>query len=162
MKARAFIAALALAGAAAAQTNVGFGGLSQDTGAPVEVAAETLDVDQANGNAVFRGNVLVTQGELRLSADRIRVRYAADDGQASGRIRELEASGGVTLANGSEAAEAAEAVYDIDAGSVVLSGDVLLTQGATAISGDRLRIDLNSGNGVMEGRVRTIFAGGGE
>ena len=54
-------------------------------------------------------------------------------------------------------AEAAEAIYTIDSGSLVLSGNVLLTQGKTAISGQKLVIDLKAGSGVMEGRVQTVF-----
>lgn len=151
---------IALGAAAQAQdTGISFGGLTQDTDAPVEVAADTLDVNQADGTAVFSGNVLVTQGELRLSAARVQVVYAAGDG-SSGRIEELLASGGVTIANATEAAEGQDARYNIDAGSVVMTGDVVLTQGATALSGNSLTIDLNTGTGRMEGRVRTIFQTG--
>lgn len=150
---RAAAIVLALAASAHAQeADVGFGGLTQNTSAPVEVASDSLAVDQANGVATFSGNVLVTQGALRLSADRIRVVYAGE-----GRIRELRADGNVTLANGAEAAEAEAAVYDIDAGSVVMTGDVVLTQGQTALSSERLVIDLNTGTGSMEGRVRSVF-----
>lgn len=158
---RAAAIVLALAATAHAQgTDVGFGGLTQDTSAPVEVASDSLAVDQANGAAIFSGNVLVTQGALRLSADRIRVVYAGETDE--GRIRELRAEGNVTLANGAEAAEAETAVYDIDAGSVVMTGDVVLTQGETALSSERLEIDLNSGTGSMEGRVRSVFQPGSQ
>ncbi|CAM4011202.1 lipopolysaccharide transport periplasmic protein LptA [Palleronia rufa] len=156
MIARALTLCLLLTAApvTAQQAAIEFGGLTQDTSLPVEVAADNLDVSQTDGTAVFTGNVLVTQGEMKLSADRIQVVYATG---GQGRIRTLNANGGVTLVNGSEAAEASEAVYDIDAGNVVMTGDVLLTQGQTALSGNRLVIDLTSGTGRMEGRVRTIF-----
>ena len=153
---RAAAIVLALAAPVLAQgTDIGFGGLTQDTSAPVEVASDRLEVDQADGTAIFSGNVLVTQGALRLAANRIRVVYAGEANE--GRIQELRAEGNVTLANDAEAAEADAAVYDIDAGSVVMTGDVILTQGQTALSSDRLVIDLNSGTGSMEGRVRSVF-----
>ena len=145
--------------ALAQQAAIDFGGLAQDTSLPVEVAADNLEVNQADGTAVFTGNVLVTQGEMKLSADRIQVVYATE---GEGRIQTLNANGGVTLVNGAEAAEAAEAVYDIDSGNVVMTGDVMLTQGQTALSGNRLVIDLTSGTGRMEGRVRTIFETSGQ
>ena len=150
---------LLLATPALAQGQIDFGGLSQDTSAPVEVTADQLDVDQNDGSAVFSGNVLVTQGEMRLTAARIVVNYATGE---AGRIQTMNATGGVTLVNGSEAAEAQEAVYDIDSGNVVMTGDVLLTQGQTALSGNRLTIDLETGTGRMEGRVRTIFETSGQ
>lgn len=136
---------------------VAFGGLKQDTSLPVEISADQLAVDQANGSAVFSGNVLVGQGEMRLSAGSVRVQYGAD-GKS---IDRLHAAGGVTLANRNEAAEAREAVYTIATGQVVMTGDVLLTQGQSALSGQKLVIDLKAGSGVMEGRVQTIFVPGG-
>ena len=38
-----------------------------------------------------------------------------------------------------------------------MTGDVLLTQGTSALSGKQLTVDLNTGTGVMEGRVQTVF-----
>ncbi|MGB8812415.1 MAG: lipopolysaccharide transport periplasmic protein LptA [Paracoccaceae bacterium] len=136
---------------------VAFGGLKQDTTLPVEISADQLNVNQADGTATFTGNVLVGQGEMRLSAGTVRVEYGAD----GKTIANLHASGGVTLANKSEAAEAREAVYTIDSGQITMTGDVLLTQGASAISGQKLVIDLKAGTGSMEGRVQTIFVPGG-
>ena len=63
----------------------------------------------------------------------------------------------MTLTNASDAAEAKEALYTIDSGNVVMTGDVLLTQGANAISGQKLVLNLKDGTGVMEGRVQTVF-----
>ena len=48
-----------------------------------------------------------------------------------------------------------------DAGQIVMQGDVLLTQGASALSGQKLTIQLKDGTGVMEGRVSTVFVPGG-
>lgn len=148
------ILALCAAASAAAQgTQIAFGGLRQDTSLPVEVQADSLRLNQADNSAVFIGNVLVGQGDLRLSAAEVRVEYAA----GGGAIERLLASGGVTMATPQEAAEAQQAVYAVAAGTVVLTGDVLLTQGANAVSGQRLTVDLKAGTGVMEGQVTTIF-----
>lgn len=135
---------------------VAFGGLQQDTSLPVEIQADQLAVNQADGSATFSGNVLVGQGEMRLSAGQVRVEYGAE----GGAIERLHASGGVTLANKAEAAESVEAVYTIASGQVVMTGDVLLTQGQSALSGQKLVIDLKAGTGVMEGRVQTVFQPG--
>jgi lipopolysaccharide export system protein LptA len=142
--------------AMAQQAQVAFGGLKQDTSLPVEIEADNLVVNNADGSAEFSGNVLVGQGDMRLTAGTIRVEYGTD-GKS---INRLIASGGVTLANASEAAEAREAVYTIASGEVVMTGDVLLTQGQTALSGQKLIIDLKAGTGRMEGRVQTTFIPG--
>lgn len=151
--------ALLLAGMGLAQAqgmSVGFGGLRQNTSAPVEVTADQLSVDQAAGGATFEGNVVVVQGEMRLSAGKVEVVYGAD-GQG---IKSLQASGGVTLATASDAAESQSASYEIATGALVMTGSVLLTQGASAIAGERLTADLRTGTGRMEGRVKTTFQPG--
>ncbi|WP_108483744.1 LptA/OstA family protein [Oceaniglobus ichthyenteri] len=139
-------------------TNIAFGGLKHDTSQPVEVASDSLSIDQADGSAEFSGNVLITQGEMRLSAGAVRVVYAPG---GAGQISEMRATGGVTLVNGAEAAEAREAIYSIDKGTVVMTGDVLLTQGQNALSSNTLTINLAAGTGILEGRVRTVFQTGG-
>lgn len=148
------ILSLALAQGAVAQgTDVAFGGLRADTTLPVEVNADSLSISQADGEAVFTGNVLVTQGEMRLTAAEIKVEYNAD---RSG-IARLFASGKVLLVNANDAAEADQATYTIDTGEVVMTGNVLLTQGQAAMAAEKLVIDLKSGTGKMEGRVTTTF-----
>lgn len=139
---------------------VAFGGLQHDKTLPVEVTADQLNVDQSDGTAVFTGNVLVGQGEMRISANRVDVYYATENDQATGRIQRMLATGDVVMVNGAEAAEAERAEYTIDSGNVVMTGNVLLTQGQNALSGNRLVIDLDTGTGVMEGRVKTIFQPG--
>jgi lipopolysaccharide export system protein LptA len=159
LRALAVVLPLGLAGggiAAAQGMAVGFGGLRQDTTAPVEVTSDSLTVDQGTGRAVFEGNVLVVQGALRMTAARVEVSYA-ESGQG---IRRMQATGGVTLVTAAEAAEAAEAVYEVATGALVMSGAVLLTQGLATIAGERLVADLRAGTGQMEGRVKTVFQPG--
>jgi lipopolysaccharide export system protein LptA len=150
------LAATAQAPAFAQGTQVAFAGVRQDPTLPVEVTADSLQVNQTDGTAVFAGNVLAVQGALRLTAGAVRVEYA----EGGGAIAKLHASGGVTLVNATDAAEAAEAVYTLATGNVVMTGNVLLTQGQNAIAGERLVLDLKAGTGVMEGRVKTVFQPG--
>ena len=132
-----------------------------DSGQPVEISADALAVDQNSGEATFEGNVLVVQGDVRMSAARMVIEYATDGSDAANGISRLLASGGVTLVTATDAAEAREAVYSVADSQVTMAGDVLLTQGPNAISGERLVIDLTSGQGRMEGRVRTVIGGDG-
>ncbi len=152
--------AWSVAGPALAQggASVPFGGLEHDNTLPVEIISDALALDQAAGTAIFTGTVQVAQGELRMDADRLEVFYAPGAEGATGGIDHMIATGGVTLSNGAEAAEAQRASYVVATGIVEMEGDVLLTQGENALSSERLRIDLTAGTGQLEGRVRTIFA----
>ena len=152
----AFVVAMLLAAPAFAQTNINLGGIRADSSAPVEVAADSLTVDQDTGTAVFSGNVVIGQGDLRLSAGSVRVIYD----EATGDITKLNASGGVTFVTATEAAEAQTAVYDLTSGTIVLTGDVLLTQGASALSANQMTVNVNTGTAQRSGRVRTVFQQG--
>ena len=145
------------AAAQAGSASVAFGSLKGDPSLPVEVTADKLRVNQADGTAFFTGNVLVGQGVLRLSSAELTVNYD-EEGKA---ITRMHATGGVTMMTGTETAEGQEAVYTLADGIVIMTGDVLLTQGSSAISGSRLTVDLTAGTGVMEGRVTTVFVPAG-
>ncbi len=150
---------LALSGPVLAQgAKVAFGGMQQDTSAPVEVSADQLQVNQSDGTALYTGNVVIGQGEMRLAAPRVLVVYS----ETNNRIERLEASGGVTLVSGEEAAEAERADYDIDNGTVVMTGKVLLTQGQNALTSERMIVNLDDGTAQMTGRVRTVISQGSE
>lgn len=142
---------------ALAQT-VAFGGMTADTKAPVELSADALSVDQASGSATFSGNVVIGQGEMRLSAQKVQVIYADDKRQ---RISSLHAIGQVTLVNGAEAAEAAEAEYSVEDGIIILSGEVIMTQGQNVLRGDRMQVNLADGTAQVDGRVRSVLQPGG-
>jgi lipopolysaccharide export system protein LptA len=150
------IALVLMASAAAAQVAIGFGGTPHDSDEPVEVVSDSLRIDQETGLAVFTGNVIVVQGDLRMAAAEVRVTYFENaDGTEVDRVL---ASGGVLMTRGEDAAEGQNAVYTVDSGEVVMTGSVLVTQGATTVAGERLTIDLNTGDGVVSGRVRTVLS----
>lgn len=137
-------------------TQVAFGALQQDTSLPVEVTAENLSVDQATGMAVFTGNVIAAQGEMRLSSKRLVVVYR----EATEGIERLEATGDVVLVSGPDAAESERADYSIDEGVIVMRGNVLLTQGPSALTADKMTVQLDSGTAQMTGSVKTILQTG--
>lgn len=133
--------------------NVAFGSIKADPSLPVEVTADSLDVNQSDGTAEFIGSVLVGQGDMRLSAERVLVIY---NQEASG-IERLEATGDVVLVSGPDAAEADRAEYSIDSGVIVMTGDVLLTQGNNALTSEKMIVNLVTGTAQMTGRVKTIL-----
>ncbi|PYG29186.1 lipopolysaccharide transport periplasmic protein LptA [Pelagimonas varians] len=131
---------------------VSFGG-NQDTTAPVEVTADALSVNQKDGTALYTGDVLVAQGEMRLAAPRVLVVYS----ETAQKIQRMEATGGVTMVSGDEAAEAQRADYTLDTGVIVMTGNVLLTQGASALTSEKMTVNLETGTAQMTGRVRTVL-----
>lgn len=153
----------ALAGLdAAAQTAGPFGGFKHDSSAPIEIASDSLEIRQAEGMAVFSGEVVAAQGTLRLTADELEVAYETGEAAAeTGEIQSMRAEGNVFLSNGSETARGDWAEYDVTGGTMLMGGGVVLTQGENAISGQQLVINLDAGTGRIEGsgegRVKSLF-----
>ena len=139
--------------AAAQGTEVAFGSEEHDSSLPVEVTSERLNVNQNDGTAIFTGNVVVGQGEMRLWAPRVLVVYLEDE---SG-IESLNATGGVTMISGEDAAEGSVADYNVQTGLIEMEGDVLLIQGVHALTGDKLFIDTDAGTARVVGRVKTVL-----
>lgn len=154
LRALAVFALLISAPAAAQTTEVALGGLRTDPDAPVQITADRLQADQDAGTAVFTGDVVVVQGEMVMAAPRVEVFYAAD---GSGTLDRVHATGGVTLTSPGDAAEGEDAVYTPADTTVVMTGNVLLTQGTTTLAGQMLTADLSQGTGVMEGRVSMLI-----
>ena len=153
------LAIATLASAATAQTSGPFGGFQHDRTAPIEITSNALEVRQAENLAIFSGDVIAGQGTLRLTADVVEVFYDENNESDSetGAIRNMLAKGNVFISNGAETAQGNRAEYDVDTGKINMSGSVVLTQGANVISGETLTINLNSGQGKVEGRVKSIF-----
>lgn len=136
------------------QTSLSVGGFRANPDAPIEMTADKLTVSQSDGSARFDGNVVIAQGSIKIIAQLVIVTYLE-----SGGIDQLSASGGVTVVSQTESAEAESANYDLANHSLVLNGDVLLTQGQSVISSDTVDFNLKTGAVVIEGRVRTVLSG---
>jgi lipopolysaccharide export system protein LptA len=138
------------AGPAALGQGAGSALKGHDTDAPVDVAADRIEVQDRADRAIFSGNVEVRQGSLQLSTARLTVAYASAGGI---EINRLEASGGVLLRSPSETARSQFAIYDLDRRLVTMIGGVTLTRGPSHVQGGRLVLDLESGRAVMDGGI---------
>jgi lipopolysaccharide export system protein LptA len=172
-KGAVFVAGLVL-GSLPAGAGLQAQGLLQDSSLPIEITADSLEVLQDQKIATFVGNVDAVQGDMVLSADRLRVYYGDEDDAApappgTGSIRRIEAEGNVFLSSPRETAQGDAGVYDVASSQLTLDGAVILTQGDNVIRGQRLEVDLTSGRsrvfaavpsaegGTPPQRVRALF-----
>ena len=145
------LALLPLLAVAPALAQSGSGLKGHDSGAPVDVGADRIEVQDRANRAIFSGNVQARQGNMTLNSGRLTVVYA---GGSDVQIQRLEASGGVTLRTPTETARSQYAIYDLPRGIVTMIGGVTLNQGANRVQGGRLVLDLDTHRAVLDGGGR--------
>ena len=164
-----------------AQTGTGTGkgvpnalqGFSQNRGQAVQIEAASLEVRDKQKVATFTGNVKVVQGDTTMRCSSLVVFYdsqqtagsvkAASPGPGGAQqIRRLEARGGVTVTQKDQTATGETGIFDMQANTVTLIGNVVVSQGPNVMRGDRLVADLTTGvsrvdAGKSRGPVRMLI-----
>ncbi len=170
-----------------------FGGLSQSSKDPIDIESDVLVVHDQQKYATFKGSVKAVQGTTTLRADQLDVHYvgggdklalgkgtaealpakatggdagAPADDSPEAKITKIEAKGNVIINSEQDQTTTSDwALYDVPAQMVTVGGNVVLTQGQNVLKGDRLVIDLktgesrfeNPGNTPAGGRIRALF-----
>jgi lipopolysaccharide export system protein LptA len=143
----------------------GFGSNAKD---PIQIEADSLEVLDKDRNAVFNGNVSVRQRDTVLKTLRLKVFYegkaaeglAASSSGAGQQIRRFEAEGRVLISQKDQTVTGERGWFDMRAQTAQITGSVVLTQGRNVARGDRLTIDLKSGQYKLDnsgGRVQLIL-----
>ena len=128
-----------------------------NTSLPLEIRSKELNIEQNTGRATFSGNVIATQGNLILTELTLVVEYAVKNSRMTSEMEKLTANKDVTIVSETQSAVANKMVYDVMSEKIIMTGDVILKEGLSATSGDRLTINLNTGSRRMEGNVRTLI-----
>ena len=114
-------------------------GLAANSGQPIEVKSERLDVDDNDKTALFRTDVIARQGDAVLQAPELDVLYegraaltdpgapAEKDGETTAKLKTIKARGGVVMTNKDDKATAETLDYDAKTERAVLKGSVVLT-----------------------------------
>jgi len=116
--------------------------------APVDVAADRIELQDRADRALLSGNVEIKQGDLTLKAPRVTVAYTR---AGSTELQRLDASGGVTVTSPSETAQSQFAIYDFDRRLITMLGGVTVNRNGSKINGNRLVLDLNTGKASLDG-----------
>lgn len=127
--------------------------------APITVDANSLDVADANGRAVWTGDVRITQGDMKLTADTVTALYSHGKNGGDQQIDRIDAQNNVKLVTPSETASGRIGIYDVHRRTITLVGGVTLTHGDSVLRGQRLAIDLDSGRSRLDGASTSTAAG---
>lgn len=122
--------------------------INHNSNAPVDFAADSIEVQSRADRVVIAGGVVVQQAGLTLTAARMTVAYSDSSGVDVNRI---DAVGGVTVTKGGDRATGNSAIYDLDRRLITMIGNVQLVQGSNRLNGGRMVIDLTSGRASVDG-----------
>ncbi len=120
-----------------------------DSKAPVNYAADRIELQDKQDRVVLSGNVDITQTDLRLKAARTLVEYT---NAGSLQIQRITATGGVNVTRGTETARGNVGIYDFNNRTITLVGDVALRRTTDTLNGQRLVMDLKSGISTVDGK----------
>jgi lipopolysaccharide export system protein LptA len=124
---------------------------------PIAVNADSFLADLNGNTGTYTGNVIVTQGMVRLHADQVKV--LAPNGRAS----RMEAQGHVIVDSPSGQAIADAGVYDVPQQVLRLTGNVVLTKEQNVMRGNALEFSMATGLAKMTaGAPQTASAAPGE
>lgn len=131
---------------------------------PVDISADRGEVFDREGRLVYQGDVNVVRGDARLRADRVEAFFTRRENGGFGPIQRIIAEGEVYYVTPEEIARGDQGIYDLEAGTIELTGSVVLTQGCNVSTGERLVADLDGGAVRLSGggsgaseRVRSVF-----
>ena len=122
-----------------------------DADQPIQIDADSLEVQQSKNLAIFKGNVEAVQGRINMRANEIRVWYKSDqEGKSSdpatgGTIVRIDAIGKVFVSSPDETAQGDIGVYDVPEKRITMTGNVVLTRGDNVIRGEKLFLEVIDG-----------------
>jgi lipopolysaccharide export system protein LptA len=153
---------------------------------PISIEADKLVYFDKEQKAIYSGNVVVIQGDTRLTCSIMTVHLAktaaagapaagapavkvADAGPASAAesssVSHLDCAGPVTVLSKTQTATGDSAAYDKPQNKIWIIGHVTLSDRGNITKGDKLTYDLNSGQATVDtggtsGRVKGLFLPG--
>ena len=155
--------------AAAQDFSSSFGGFATNSNAPINIESDSLVVNDAKKTAVFKGNVVAVQGDMEMRTPELEVSYSgqvAGDGKGGTQLTHLRAKKKVLLiSQNNQTATSDWADFDVKRQVITIGGNVVVSQGKNIMKGEKLIIDLKTGQSRMEtaansrsgSRVRGVF-----
>lgn len=112
--------------------------LSDDSTKPINIKADSAEINDATGISVYRGNVKITQGSMQLTGEKVVLETA------NKRVQKIISEGNLstykqTTDDGKVIhAEAEKMVYNININEIVLTKNAKLTEAGNTFASDRI------------------------
>ena len=123
---------------------------------PIHIRSHDLEFFYEEKRIQYRGNVVVTQGDMTLKSDRLTVLYedpapAAANTADQQRIKRIVADGNVEITSGGRRATSRKAIFNQQKRTVTLRGNAVLQEGPNRVKGDIVTIFLDENRSIVKG-----------
>jgi len=114
--------------------------LPEDAQQPIQITADNARFDEKTGEALYRGNVQIIQGTLRVNGDTLTLKVDADGQLQTARTlgKQAHYEQKTDPAKGLVNADANEIIFDNNTGVITLLGNAVLRQDKANFSGPRI------------------------
>lgn len=125
---------------------------------PIYITADWMEVDQNKNTITYKGRVVAVQGDMTMRSDTLVAYYDPEMKQ----MKQIVAEGKVNATQGNRVATAEKVVFDDKTKTVTLTGNPVMRQGNSQVSGSRVIYYMDKDRAIAEsnGKVRvraTIF-----
>jgi lipopolysaccharide export system protein LptA len=125
---------------------------------PIYITADWMEVDQNKNTITYKGRVVTSQADMTMRSETLVAYYDPEMKQ----MKQIIAEGKVNATQGNRVATGEKAVFDDKAKTVTLTGNPVMRQGNSQVSGPRVIYYMEQDRAVAEsdGTVRvkaTIF-----
>ena len=134
------------------------GGFELNKKDPIYITSDWMEVDQTKNTITYKGRVVMVQADMTMRSETLVAHYDPE----MKRMSQIVAEGKVNTTQGDRVAIGEKAVFDETAKTVTLTGNPVMRQGNSQVSGTRVIYFMEQDRAVAEGdgKVRvqaTIF-----
>ena len=114
---------------------------------PIYITSDWMEVDQKKNTIVYKGRVVAVQAEMTMRSETLTAVYDPEMKQ----MKQIIAEGKVNATQGNRVATGDRAVFDEKAKTVTLTGNPVMRQGNSQITGSRIIYYIEQDRAIAEG-----------
>jgi len=124
---------------------------------PIYITSDWMEVDQNKNTITYKGRVVTIQADMTMRSETLKAYYEPQMKQ----MKEIVAEGNVQATQGDRVATGEKAVFNDKTKTVTLTGNPVMRQGNSQVTGTRIIYYVEEGRAVAEGkdqvRVRAVI-----
>jgi lipopolysaccharide export system protein LptA len=114
---------------------------------PIYITADWMEADQSKNSIVYKGRVVTVQNDMTMRSEMLTAFYDPDTKQ----MKQIVAEGKVNATQGNRVATGEKAVFDDKSKTVTLTGNPVMRQGNSQVSGTKVIYFTEQDRSTVEG-----------